>query len=158
MREADDGRVPRHGGRMPRHGGRSGGRRKGIRKDGGCRLVGTESRNEAEGRRKRRTRWWDQDRSIMEVGWGNKDSKLLALEKESKGRTNRDHNFKQPWRQAMRSRSRENLVMTIAYTRRAMRGLILDHWFLKGPKHSPVSVCSPTAFHLLISENVLSTS
>lgn len=49
MREADDGR-------MPRHGGRSGGRRKGIRKDGGCRLVGTESRNEAEGRRKRRTR------------------------------------------------------------------------------------------------------
>lgn len=56
MREADDGRMPRHGGRMPRHGGRSGGRRKGIRKDGGCRLVGTESRNEAEGRRKRRTR------------------------------------------------------------------------------------------------------
>ena len=49
MREADDGR-------MPRHGGRSGGRRKGIRKDGGCRLIGTESRNEAEGRRKRRTR------------------------------------------------------------------------------------------------------
>ena len=56
MREADDGRMPRHGGRMPRHGGRSGGRRKGLRKDGGCRLVGTESRNEAEGRRKRRTR------------------------------------------------------------------------------------------------------
>lgn len=54
-READDGRMPRYGGRMPRHGGRSGGRRKGIRKDGGCRLVGTEPRNEAE-RRKRRTR------------------------------------------------------------------------------------------------------
>ena len=30
--------------------------KKGNRKDGGCRLAGTESRNEAEGRRKRRTR------------------------------------------------------------------------------------------------------
>ena len=60
--------------------------KKGNRKDGGCRLAGTESRNEAEGRRKRRTRWWDQARSITEVGWSNKDSKQLALEKESKGR------------------------------------------------------------------------
>lgn len=55
-READDGRMPRYGRECPDMEAGLEAEEKGIRKDGGCRLVGTESRNEAEGRRKRRTR------------------------------------------------------------------------------------------------------